>query len=127
MSRPNAEWFVGVLLVVTGISHVLRPREWAGLFISLLRESWGGLVIGMPTVAMGLLVVLSHNVWVWAPGLIVTVIGWGWIIKGTLYLLWPALPRRVATPHLARPERFRWAGAVCVLLGAVVLAGALRS
>src|SRR5262245_44103925 len=122
-SSMIAGWFVGVLLVVTGVSHILRPREWAGYFQHQLREPWAGFVIGMPTLAAGLAIVLMHPAWAWGLSVIVTVVGWGWTVKGTLYLLWPGLPRRVAARHLERPERFRWAGGIAVALGGLALVG----
>lgn len=121
MSTPNiAARFVALALIVSGLSHILRPREWAGLFIDLLKKPCAGLLIGLPTFMVGLPIVLAHQIWVPRPAVIVTIFGWGWTTKGLLYLLWPHLFQRVATRHLEHPERFRWAGLVLVLLGGAV-------
>jgi uncharacterized protein YjeT (DUF2065 family) len=115
------EWFAGLMLVVIGLSHIVQPRVWADLFIDLLRKPHAGLYIGMLTLPLGLLIVVGHNIWAWKIPVIVTLLGWGWTIKGSLYLMYPATPQKVAPRHLAHPERFAIAGAAIVALGAVVL------
>ena len=116
------EWFVATLLVVTGVSHVLQPRLWAQLFIDVLQKPYGGLFIGAMTLPLGLFVALGHNVWVLRPPVIVTIVGWGWTIKGTIYMLYPQAMNKVATRHMAHPLRFIPAGALMVALGGVVIA-----
>jgi uncharacterized protein YjeT (DUF2065 family) len=116
-----AAWWVAITLIAIGLSHALRPREWTGLFTDLLPKPYAGLWIGLLTLMPGLLILLAHNIWVPRPAVIVTVLGWGWTIKGTLYLLWPSLPQRIAMRHMRHPERFRWAGLVMAALGATVI------
>lgn len=120
-----AEWFVGVVLLVTGLSHAAHPRSWSGLFVDLLERPYGGLVIGLLTLLVAAPLVAAHNDWSWGPGLVATVVAWAWAAKGTLYLLAPGLPRRIARRRVERAAIFRVAGAVLVVLGAVVLAGLL--
>lgn len=115
------EWFVSLVLIVTCVSHIAQPRAWVELFIDLLRKPYGGLVIGIFTVQTGLIVVICHNIWVLDAAVIVTVIGWGWTIKGTLYLLMPSLPQKVARRHLEHPQRFAIAGMVGLVIGGIVL------
>src|SRR6188508_1603132 len=107
-----AEWYTSVSLLVIGVSHITSPRPWALFFKDLLARPYGGLAIGLLHLIPWLAVLLIHNVWTPGPFLIVTIIAWGSTIKGTLYLLWPALPSRVAARQLEHPERFRIAGAV---------------
>ena len=121
-SAHAIEWFTALLLLATGISHLAQPRLWAELFIDLLAKPYGGLYIGVLTLPLGLLIVLGHNIWVLNAPVIVTAIGWGWTIKGSLYLIHPATPRKVAARHLAHPGRFALAGAIIIVLAGVVLA-----
>ncbi|MFM9997183.1 MAG: hypothetical protein ACKVU4_15450 [Phycisphaerales bacterium] len=122
-----AEWYVAVLVIVTGLSHVLAPRHWGTLFKDLLPLPYAGLLVGLPSLMVGLWVVLSHNAWTPGIPLIVTLLGWGWTIKGTLYLLVPGLLRRIAGPHVDRPGHFVFGGVVLIVLGAVVLASRLTA
>lgn len=116
------EWFVAILLLATGVSHMVQPRLWAQLFVDVLQKPYGGLFIGAMTLPLGLFVALGHNVWGLRPPVIVTIVGWGWTIKSTIYLLYPQALNKVATRHMERPHRFIPAGAVMALLGGAVIA-----
>jgi len=43
---------------------------------------------------MGAIIVAFHNVWTW-PEVILTVCGWGLVVKGFLYFVWPAHSERM--------------------------------
>ncbi len=83
------EQFVAVAILVTGLSHALQPGLWSELFGDLLGRPYAALVIGVFTLPLGLFVVLTHNVWVLGLPVIVTLLGWGWTLKGVLYLIRP--------------------------------------
>jgi uncharacterized protein YjeT (DUF2065 family) len=121
-----AAWFVAAVLVVCGLSHALHPRLWSEHFAGVLSRPDAGFVIGLPTFCAGVLIVLAHPEWGRGPGSLVTLIGWAWAIKGTLYLLAPELPRRLASGLVRRPQHLRWLGVVMVGLGAVVAWGLVR-
>ncbi len=125
--NPNlillTERFLGISLVVIGLSHVLAARQWAEFFGDVLLKPWAGLVIGYFTLQLGLVIVLLHNVWVAHFAVLTTLIGWGQVIKGTVYLLAPGTPARVSK-GLLTAAKFRIAGAVCVVLGAAICFGA---
>jgi uncharacterized protein YjeT (DUF2065 family) len=122
-----AEYFVAILLLVTGLSHILCPRLWAQFFQDAFQKPYAGLWVGMLTLLCGLPVAIAHNYWAWDPRVIATVVGWGWSLKGTLYLLAPGLPKKVAAPHIQRPARFAYAGGFLMLLGLALLAGIARA
>lgn len=122
-----AEYFVAVILIVTGLSHLARPRLWSLLFVDLLGKPYAGLWIGMLTLLVGVPIAAAHNRWEWDPRTIATVIGWAWSVKGTLYLLVPGLPLKVAAPHIKRPAHFAYAGLVALALGAGLVVGILRA
>ena len=114
-----------ILLVVLGLSHVLAARLWCELFDKLFQLKFAALIIGTLTLPFGLPVIVLHNRWVWEPAVIVTIVGWGWTIKGALYLLFPR------TPDLIRPREFRGqhhkfiiAGLFAIMLGVAVAAQA---
>lgn len=115
-----AAWFTGLLLAVTGISHLAQPRLWADLFKDLLAKPYAGLVIGVFTVQTGLLVLLAHWSWALRPSLAVTILGACWTFKGTLYMVHPAIVQRVARRHLDHPGRFRIAGVVALAIAGFI-------
>ncbi len=116
------ELFTALLLGATGLSHIVQPRLWARLFLDVFQRDWAGLFIGALTLPLGLLVVLGHNVWVWDVLVLVTIFGWGWTIKGTLYLLRPKTVQQVGARHMQHPGRFRIAGAIGVVAATTIVA-----
>ena len=116
------EQFVAVTLLATGLSHALQPRRWVGLFADLMARPDAALYIGVFTLPLGLLVVLTHNVWVLGLPVVVTVLGWGWTVKGCLYLLLPqTLDRfRDAATGARGPRNYVLVGTLMAALGLVL-------
>jgi hypothetical protein len=112
-------WFA-VGWLVFGLSHLLYPRQWAALFLPLRECETGVVLSGLFHLPVGLVVVLGHNVWVWGIPVVVTSAGWVMILKSAAYLLFPHPLSRVL-PTEARMERaFRIAGAISILLAALL-------
>lgn len=126
LTLASIEWSVTALLALTGVSHILHPRLWAEFFRDLFRRPDAGFIIGVPTLLAGLAIVAGHNEWAWRPGVVATVIGWSWSIKGGLYLLAPGLPQRLARRHVEHPGRFALAGVALLFLAGVLVFGRLN-
>ena len=115
------ERLVALSCFVVGLSHVVQPRAWVELFIEWRNKGVVGVFYtGLLHFALGALIVAFHNVWRGFPT-IVTVLGWGWTVKGLLYLTLPS----VAMKSLNRvsPERaweFVIAGVVLLALSALI-------
>jgi len=116
------EVFTAASLAVVGLSHIVQPRLWAQLFIDLMQRPYAGLYVGTFTLPLGLLIALGHNVWVWDIPVMVTLIGWSWTLKGSIYLVRPATLQQAGARHMQHPKRFQIAGAIA-LIAAMVIAG----
>jgi len=77
--------------------------------------------------ALGALIVAFHHVWRGIP-LVVTLLGWGWTVKGLLYLIYPKHGlRMLARVSLEKSHEFVIAGVVLLLLcGLIASSLALR-
>lgn len=80
-----------ISFLVLGLSHIAQPRAWARYFIRL-RElgNLGNFLNAWMTLAAGSLIVGFHNVWTGLP-VTLTVLGWLFVIKATLYFLFPSI------------------------------------
>lgn len=112
-------WFA-VGWLVFGLSHLLYPAKWAALFLPLRERETGGLLLGTFNLLLGLFVILGHNVWTWSIPVIVTLAGWIMTLKSIIYLLFPRALARVMPPAERLQIGFRIAGAVAILLGALL-------
>jgi hypothetical protein len=127
MEPTLADWLVGILLLVLGVSHIVHSRLWSEFFVDLMAKQYAAFWIAMFTFPVGFLIVLTHNRWEWSPLVIVTVAGWGWSAKSLLYLLAPGVPFRVAAQRIGEPRLFVRGGVVATLMGIVVLTSCIAA
>ena len=120
---------VALCCFVIGLSHIVQPRAWAELFISWREKGTVGVFYtALLHFVFGAIIVAFHNVWRGIP-MIVTLLGWGWTIKGLLYLTYPKHGMKMLNRvSVERAWEFVVAGAGLVAVGAVItysLAGGL--
>jgi hypothetical protein len=117
----SLEVVVIILFGVLGLSHILQPKAWVEFFI-LLRSKGevGAFVDGFLNLPLGGVIVGFHNTWSGIP-LMLTLVGWGLLIKGLIRFCAPKQAlRMMARVSLERSWEFQVAGA-----GLVALAGVL--
>jgi hypothetical protein len=113
-----------ILFGVIGLSHILQPKAWVEFFIVLRgKGETGAFVDGFLNLPLGGFIVAFHNVWSGIP-VVLTVIGWGLLIKGLLRFCLPKHGlRMMARVSVARSWEFQIAGAVLVALAGVLSYG----
>jgi uncharacterized membrane protein len=113
-------------LAVLGLSHLLHPRAWVDFFAKIRAAGEAGIFIhAILHLLPGWLLVASHNRWS-GVGMIVTIIGWGWVIKGSVYMLAPGVGLRTLDrfgPGMAGGLQI--GGAVLVVVAGVLAAAAI--
>ncbi|MBT8486833.1 MAG: hypothetical protein HKO59_01170 [Phycisphaerales bacterium] len=119
MEESVRHFAIGGLFFI-GLSHVVRPVVWARFF------GWigsagdvGSFVNGMLAITWGLFIAVFHNVWTGLPVLL-TVIGWLSVLKGAVYLLFPAFGTRIMTTAATSGTKFRLAGAALLVVAATL-------
>ena len=119
--ETSVEKLTAICFLVTGLSHIFQPRVWVRFFI-LLREKQevGSFLNGLVHFPLGAFIVAFHNVWHGLP-MIVTIIGWGLVIKSTIYFVFPRHGMRMlATISMERSWHFVVAGVFSVALAGVI-------
>lgn len=120
--ETSVEKLVAINFLVIGLSHLLQPRIWVRFFI-MLREKGevGSFLNGFVHFPLGAFVVAFHNVWHGVIPTIVTFIGWGLVVKSTIYFTCPRFgTKMLATVALERSWHFAVAGAFSVGLSALI-------
>lgn len=106
-----------------GLSHILQPRAWISFFKLLIRQNHAGAFInGFITLPMGVIIISFHNIWSGIPVLL-TVMGWAYILKATIAFCLPELGLR----SMKRVERnnineFRIGGIILIIIASVLIA-----
>ncbi|MEO8564166.1 MAG: FAD-dependent monooxygenase [bacterium] len=123
--RERMERSVEVLAIIlfgaVGLSHILQPKAWAQFFILLRGKGEAGVFVdGLLNLPVAAIIIGFHNVWSGIPA-VLTLVGWGLLIKSLIRLCAPALAlRMLARVSVERSWEFRVAG-----FGLLVLAGLL--
>jgi len=125
--EDSVEKFVALSFLVTGLSHILQPRVWAEFFIGLREKGEvGSFLNGLLHFPMGAFIVSFHNVWHGWP-LLVTLIGWGLVIKSLVYLTCPKHGVKMLAPiSVERSWEFVVAGVFAVAVSGLILFSLLR-
>ena len=113
-----AQLFAAVNFVVIGLSHMVQPRVWVDFFVLLRSHGRAGVFAnGMLSLLVGSIIVAFHNIWSGAE-MVLTILGWGQVLKGTLSLTVPAIGLRTLDRVSAeRSFEFVAAGVVALILG----------
>jgi uncharacterized protein YjeT (DUF2065 family) len=111
-----------ICFLLTGLSHIFQPKAWVRFFIKL-REMGdvGAFVNGFIHYPLGAIIVAFHNVWSGIP-LVLTLIGYGLLIKGLICFVFPALAlRSLNRVSLERSFEFIVAGVIAVGIAGLFL------
>jgi hypothetical protein len=123
----NVEIAMVIAMVVTAVSHMLRPRAWFAFF-QMLRDKGdaGVFVVALLHIPIGLFIVATHNHWGGWPT-VLTVIGWAWVFKGALYFTFPRIGQFWLNQlSIDRSYEFVIGGAMLLVLAAVVAIPLIR-
>ena len=117
----SVEVFAIILFGVLGLSHILQPKAWAEFFILLRGKGAAGVFVdGFLNLPLGAVIVGFHNVWSGFP-LVLTLVGWGLLIKGLIRFCAPRQGlRMIARVSLERSWEFQVAGAGLVTLASLI-------
>jgi hypothetical protein len=82
---------IGLFILVQVGAMVVHKEAMVDDMTALMRDRPLLLILGMIALALGLAIVLAHNVWSGgALPIVVTVVGWIFLIRGVLILVVPA-------------------------------------
>ena len=109
--ESSVQLFAAINFLVIGLSHIFAPRAWAEFF-ALLRQKGepGVFAAAFLSLVFGSLVAAFHNVWSGLP-VVLTVVGWGQVIKALIYFAFPAFGlRRIGMASPERAQMFVYGG-----------------
>jgi hypothetical protein len=121
MSATLPDRFLAIVLLITGVSHVVQPQMWTTFFDTIYRARIAAVVIAMYTLPTGLVVLLSHQDWSWGPQWWFIPFGLGFTFKGTLYLVAPGVADFAIKNKGPSPGNLRVAGLLLTVLALPII------
>lgn len=82
---------IGIYLIIISLAMLLHMPRFNEMVSNLTSNPPLVFTVGFFTLILGILVVVSHNIWQWNWRVIITIIGWIALLKGTSLIIHPAL------------------------------------
>ena len=116
-----------ICFFVIGVSHVVQPRTWAQFFIEMRSKGRvGSFLNALLHFPLGVVIVSFHNVWSGLP-IILTLIGWGLVLKSFIYFVFPGHGvKMLARVSMERAWGFMVAGLFSIGISGLLLFSLLR-
>ena len=112
---------IGGYLVIFSLYMLFRQDMMRALIKDILSQRALLFFMALLTLIVGLLLVASHNIWVMAWPVIITVFAWLTLVGGILRLGFPDQISKVGSVWLKNPSYLRTAAVVFLILGLFML------
>jgi uncharacterized membrane protein HdeD (DUF308 family) len=107
---------LGVYLIIMALAVMVNKERYKAAYKELKRDTMEVHLMGMIILIFGLLIVSVHNIWTSWP-ILITVIGWGMLLKGMLALIAPNLLLKFGK-DMGIPETINLYGFAGIIIGA---------
>jgi hypothetical protein len=115
---------MGPVLLVIGIGMVMGMLTEGDGYSSLLKEFIGSRALifltGMAALLAGVAIVNAHNLWVPDWRVVITVLGWLFILRGIMNLVFPIAVQNLGDRMIASHAGVLAGAAVTIVLGAIL-------
>ena len=109
----------GLYAVLVSFTVLMNPKGYRRAFRGLVKNRTLTVSIGLGELFLGLMIVLTHNVWEVSWRVIVTAIGWLMILESLAYIL---SPKALVWVVKKTEPRYMSLGVLSLLVGAVLAA-----
>lgn len=112
---------LGWYLVVMSLLLLIRHEIVVSAMKELMAQRAEMLVVGIITFIIGLLMVISHNIWIMGWSVIVTVFAWLILIGGLIRLFCPDTVYKIWSKVIDKPEKMIVCGVITLIIGLFLL------
>lgn len=88
---------IGIYMILVSIAALINMPQFANMVSDLLNNTSLMYVSGFFTLIIGILLVVSHNIWEWSWRLIITIISWLILLKGASIIFYPQFIDKTST------------------------------
>src|SRR5262245_22816564 len=118
---------IGPVMTLVGVSLLVDEAAFRKMALEFLRNPALIFFSGMIMMSAGLVVVLTHNVWVLDWHVIITLLGWVTVISGAARVFAPQRAAKVGKKFLIYKDFTTAAAAIWLVVGAVLCYFGFRS
>lgn len=111
---------IGPVALAIGLALVFNAAVYRAMMEQFLASHALIFLAGVMTMSVGLATVLSHNVWTADWRVVITILGWLWIVGGAIRLMAPQLAAGMGRSMFINPLTPKIGAAICLALGALL-------
>jgi uncharacterized membrane protein YkgB len=108
---------IGPTLLAAAIGFLSNPKFYKKIMKDFKDHEGMTYFMGIFTMVIGLLIVINHNLWDSPSEIIISVLGWGAIVKGVTFLIAPSLLFSMSHPMLKNAAFMKVAMFVMMVVG----------
>lgn len=91
---------MGLYFLIISISVLINKNRMPSVVSELMKNPALQFLMGLNILIIGLLLILTHNIWVSSWQVLITIIAWAVFIKGVLNVAFPNLAQHMTKPFL---------------------------
>ena len=110
----------GFLFVVLGLIFLIQPKNIAHIF-SLVEQPITLFLAGLINLVLGIVLVLTYNVWDSSWKVIITMLGWLVLLRGVLILLSPETVKKIVEKVKTKTDWISIGLVIFVIIGCVLI------
>lgn len=81
----------GPVMLAVGLGLFVSRKYYVSLYRDLEKNSLAVLIFALAAIAVGIAQVMYHNVWGTFPEIVISILGWGTLIKGFVFAVVPGI------------------------------------
>lgn len=107
----------GPVCLAVGLGIFLSREYYVKIYQALDKETLAGLMFGMIGIAAAVAQIHFHNTWESFPQAVISLLGWGLLIKSAMFAISPKFVERSANWFSKGGSAVDLSGALCFILG----------
>ena len=112
---------LGLYLIFLSIAYILNRKRFKPLLVDMMNNPGLMFVVGVIALIMGILMVVSHNIWVKDWRIIITIIAWMALFKGINIIFFPNFLNKISKKWIYNNNLYYITFFFTILMGAVLL------
>ena len=108
---------IGIYLIIVSLGMLLNFSQFENYVNELVSNKSLMFVTGFFTLVLGILMVVSHNIWQWNWRIVITILSWITLIKGTALIFYPQFIDKATILFLQNNSIFYTATLIYLFLG----------
>lgn len=108
---------LGIFFIVFGMSYLFNRKSHRKVLDKLAKSEEGFFILGIITLLMGLVIVVLHSYWNTTAEILISIIGWGAVLKGILIIFDPIVMMKFSKKFMKGEGWIHLGGIVSLVFG----------